>query len=482
MIEINKDDISQIINLYNHGHDYIVCSNSAKILQIIKRASWNSSQVPPNDFIINIDNSIPCLSWICEIKNNIYKFTIGNSVDFGNNFIVEGVWDGNFNELTFGESDYFYGSGAYINSDGICVFVPPRHCTDFIYVLYDKINKISYISNSFCYIFKRININLQDEFYQQIKNYLNITTNKESSLGADQGNPLIAETEDYVFYRLMYHNFTVSHDGRINYLMRVPRKIKIETFNDYRIFLLTTTKNIISNGCDVSRKNRAFPITMLSTGYDSCAVSAICADAGVNEAVTLDVITLGHNDCGAKIANVLGLKCYKATSPLGKNVASLKASFEKGYKNFYEFFATAGIGDNVAFAGMEPYISGKIVFSGLYGDGCWSKSGNGSGLAHHLPYMKSRNEFRLRTGYSLVPMPAFGAYFPYALKKIGSMPEMSRFTLNTTYDRPIPRRIAEEAGIDRALFGQRKAANNPDILNWKDIFDDAIYEIIQRYN
>lgn len=146
-----------------------------------------------------------------------------------------------------------------------------------------------------------------------------------------------------------------------------------------------------------------------------------------------------------------------------------------------EFVATAGIGDNVVFKTMEPIVKGKIVFSGLYGDGCWSKEGNGSGLAHHLPYMKSRTEFRLHTGYCLVPVPALGAYCLYFLDKINSSPEMDPWRLNTHYDRPIPRLMAEEAGVPRNFFGMRKAANNPDRVNYQEVFDDSVRFTMKRY-
>jgi len=38
------------------------------------------------------------------------------------------------------------------------------------------------------------------------------------------------------------------------------------------------------------------------------------------------------------------------------------------------------------------------------------------------------------------------------------MEEMMPYTLNNDYDRPIPRRIAEESGVPRELFGQEKKA------------------------
>ena len=235
------------------------------------------------------------------------------------------------------------------------------------------------------------------------------------------------------------------------------------------------------NGAAAERNTPALPITMISTGYDSSAVSAVCAQAGVRDAITLDVTTTGHYDCGAEIAASLGLNCIRVESPGGRVVPDLNIRLPRDVAGIHEFLASPGLGDNVVFANMEPYLSGRIVFSGLYGDGCWAREGNGSGLAHHLPYMKSRNEFRLRVGYSLAPMPAFGAYFPCMLQQIGAHPSMKPYALGGFYDRPIARRLAEEAGVPRELFGQRKAANNFNILNYMDFFTKAVETVMERY-
>lgn len=466
--------------LYNKGRSHAECATGARLFQAIKSRQWHSAPVKVKSFSVDSDSSLPALAWLCEINGAEYRFTVGQGVETGETFIVEGVWDGDFTEARFDEAEHFYGSGARLDSDGVCVFVPPRLCTDYLFVLHDKKKSRTSVSNSFNFIFTVAEISLDGDFYRTFKSNLNKTTNEESALGADRGSPLIAENDHFAMYRMMYHNFTVDMNGNINYMMRIPAKKQISSYTDYKRFILEKIESIIANGTAPERKNPFGTVSMLSTGYDSCATSALCAQCGVKEAVTLDVVVGGHNDCGENIAKALGMECRKVQSPLGKNVPVLKAAMARDC-DLLEFVATAGIGDNVVFKTMEPILKGKIVFSGLYGDGCWSKEGNGSGLAHHLPYMKSRTEFRLRTGYCLVPVPALGAYFPYFLDKINSSPEMDPWRLNNHYDRPIPRRMAEEAGVPRNLFGMRKAANNPDIVNYQEVFDDAVRFTMKRY-
>lgn len=481
ILSLSKEETGRVARLYNAGATWEECSEGARIFQSVKNGLWNGATRPAKSFSVTREDALPTLAWLCEIHDDTYSFIIGPGVESGLDYIVEGVWDDDFIKGEFGNSEYLYGSGAYLDKDGFCVFSPPRLCTDYLFVLHDRKRGISWVSNSFNFIFARCDIDLNGGFYKKFRIRLNSSTNLESSLGADRGSPLITENESYVMYRAMYHNFTVSADGRINYRMRLPEKLFLASFNDYKNFLHAKAGQILRNGSASERIKPFGAITMLSTGYDSCATSAICAKCGVKEAITLDVVVGGHKDSGENIADILGLACYKALSPLGRDVPVLKAKMASENSDLLEFIATPGIGDNLAFKNMEPHISGKMVFSGLYGDGCWSRKGNGGGLAHHLPYMKSRMEFRLRTGYALVPVPAFGAYFPYILSKLNSSEEMRPWSLNNSYDRPIPRRIAEEANVPRELFGMKKAANNPDIVNWRELFDESCRHMMRRY-
>ncbi len=87
----------------------------------------------------------------------------------------------------------------------------------------------------------------------------------------------------------------------------------------------------------------------------------------------------------------------------------------------------------------------------------------------------------MRVGFAVVPVPAIGARYPEPVKAITRGEDMAPFTLNEAYDRPIPRRIAEEAGLARGTFARGKAATNPDPLNIEDAFRPAVAAITARY-
>jgi hypothetical protein len=65
-------------------------------------------------------------------------------------------------------------------------------------------------------------------------------------------------------------------------------------------------------------------------------------------------------------------------------------------------------------------------------------------------------ELRLVIGFIHAPLPFVGARRKADIVKITESSEMDPWRLGNTYDRPIARRIAEEAGLPRHMFGQSK--------------------------
>jgi hypothetical protein len=68
-------------------------------------------------------------------------------------------------------------------------------------------------------------------------------------------------------------------------------------------------------------------------------------------------------------------------------------------------------------------------------------------------------EVRLVVGFIHLPMPFIGARQRQDILRITESAEMKPWRLGNAYDRPIPRRIAEQAGVPRHLFGQVKTGS-----------------------
>jgi hypothetical protein len=70
----------------------------------------------------------------------------------------------------------------------------------------------------------------------------------------------------------------------------------------------------------------------------------------------------------------------------------------------------------------------------------------------------SLSEFRARVGFLLVVPPFFGALSHPSVSTISRSAEMEPWSVGGRYDRPVPRRLAEEQGVAREAFGGRKNA------------------------
>ena len=69
------------------------------------------------------------------------------------------------------------------------------------------------------------------------------------------------------------------------------------------------------------------------------------------------------------------------------------------------------------------------------------------------------------------PLPWCDYQRQHDIAEISTAPEMSGWRIDSVYDRPIPRRIVETAGIPRSEFGQAKAAISAPLYYTADLED-----------
>jgi len=75
------------------------------------------------------------------------------------------------------------------------------------------------------------------------------------------------------------------------------------------------------------------------------------------------------------------------------------------------------------------------------------------------PMNHGLGEVRLEAGYIQLAAPYIGARSREDIFNITESPAMDPWRLRSGYDRPIPRRIAEQVGLPRNMFGQLKLAS-----------------------
>jgi hypothetical protein len=190
----------------------------------------------------------------------------------------------------------------------------------------------------------------------------------------------------------------------------------------------------------------------ISKGYDSTAVTALAVELGYRDVVTFTTDELGYDDCGRDNAVRLGLDV---------SVANQFDFHELPGHPEAEFCASNPSGAGMVTAGLGNRLEGRILLKGDYGDKIWSTSAVDDMPNFRQPNLRglatsSMNEFRLRTGAFIFDVPAIGAIHSHKVHRISRSREMLPWSVGGEYDRPIPRRIAEEMGLPRESFGQKK--------------------------
>lgn len=454
------------------------------ILSINQQRKLGDNRIQKNEnlsFRVQTSPSIPPLAWICKISGDKYHFTAGDNVEHSKEMIFEGAWDGDFQASKVEDSEFVFGSGAVFKK-GKVIFIPPKHTLELLYVLHDKKKENVYVSNSMCFVLQSAKVSLNGSFFKQISACLNGSGDIATRRGIDRYEHLIFADSRYSFYRMMFYNFSVDSFGRIQIYRKLPKKY-FGNYPEYRKFLSDKTAQIFANARSKDRKFAYNPITSVSKGYDSPAVSVIAKENGCEDALTLDVAVGGVDDSGTKIAKKLGMNSNSYKYFASDKVSSLCMELKGRLKNIsIEFIASSGVGDDVTFYPFRGKLGNRIFLTGAYGDSIWEKESIANpGLPVRIIFGKSISEFRLMTSFIYLPFPFIGARFPAIVKNISNSKEMEEYSIGGDYDRPIPRRIVEEAGIQRSDFGAIKSATAPLIMNHRELFKEAIETVSQRY-
>ena len=137
------------------------------------------------------------------------------------------------------------------------------------------------------------------------------------------------------------------------------------------------------------------------------------------------------------------------------------------------FYAAGSSGAETIFGSMADYVSrhcqAAVVFTGHLGGTIWGKRLDSDDVDGDIKRgdMSGQliSEVRLKSGFIHAPVPFIMATETGTIHRITNSCEMAPWRLGNSYDRPIPRRIVEQAGVDRRAFGQYKKAvwNSPSL-------------------
>ncbi|AZT84113.1 hypothetical protein EHN06_11510 [Marinobacter sp. NP-4(2019)] len=391
--------------------------------------------------------SFPSLAWVAN-KNSKESGTLsvwcGDLVETGENYLVEGVWPGAFDNIDFDESELFYGSGLRVRGSDVC-FVSSCSTVDRLWC--HKDGESVTVSNSLPCLLGIANVDLVCEHngYAQAVETIVKGRSYRKDFPVTRGS-----LEIHYFENLVLNDAGLVAASK-------PEHIRGFTdFDSYSQFLNETAEGIGRNAKDPSRKN---PITIMSTvsrGYDSPVASILARTAGARKAVTIKSARslIPRQDSGALISDLLGLECEEYTNT------------RKNIKDELWYWAANGSLQDMNFSVFRYPRGPSLMFTGFNGDMVWSRGSSTSD-----DYLKRKDstgvgfcEHRLVEGVIHCPVPFWGIRHLKDIKRISEDGEMTPWSVGGDYDRPIPRRIVESEGVPRDYFGQKKSATTVDEL------------------
>ncbi len=383
----------------------------------------------------------PPLAWLaqCSASNLVITVVHGSMVEVRDDWFCEAVWDGEYEDGGFDTTDLIFGSGGRSRGD-VVIFVSSGSTVDRLQALLGEDSV--WVSNSLACLLAAADIELDPTYPHYFEHFETIIR------GLDQYERVLnIPGKDIQF--TYFNNLT--WDGAALVEVGKPNEVRdFSTFSKYHDFLISSLGRITEN---MSAQGRQHPYQMLgtiSTGYDSPTVATLACHWGLREAISFTEARGGEADHGSAIAEILGVQL---------TLISRRAWETRSFPEV-PFIAADAKGEDVYFSGAESQLRGRVLLTGFHGDKAWGKDlksaspnivrGDQSGL--------SLTEYRLWAGFIHFPVAFMGVRQLEDINVLSNSAEMAPWDVPGDYSRPICRRIVEEAGVPRNLFGFSKKA------------------------
>ncbi|MGI9089975.1 MAG: hypothetical protein ACR2GG_02590 [Gemmatimonadaceae bacterium] len=401
--------------------------------------------------------SLPSLAWIAtvQMRSGDVNVTHGCLVETQPEHFFEGAWAGDFAAGRLGDTEVIFGSGATLVPDGV-LFVPSLATTDYLF--YKQTPDKVVVANSLALLLGA----LGDELNPAFPGYADV--NNSILLGIDEYERRIPSRAGFVS-RLIHNNLHIDQDGPEE--VAKPEPPPFQSFDDYSSYLSSSYLALVENARD---SRRHAPLQIYSTqsrGYDSTAVNSIAAKHGLDGVFTVKTGKAGGafsdesgepeiNDDGTEIARTLGVDTIL---PLDRR------AFESDYTDEVYYHASIHEPQDANLKQItQQIVAPALLLTGTLGE-LWYT--NELGYKNRPDCLKpdlrrwdlslhGLTEPRIRAGFIQVAVPYIGARRRADILRITESSDMDPWRLGTTYDRPIPRRLAESAGVPRSAFGHVK--------------------------
>ena len=412
----------------------------------------------------------PRQGWLLQLREGRLTGIAGSGVKGGDDWLFEGGWAHTDLPRSLSPSGVYLGSGAVWDGKTLSL-IAPSHTADAVYVLErpDELmasNSLPFLlaaSGTYDFPIRRLTGTM-------LSLKRGIRSHKRCIYSGRQGK----------FYRFFNAIVTHTPDAGLQERLQVA-EADFDSFDSYRAYLVSTIRQASdtygSQGIAVH----------VSRGYDSVACAAIAASLGKGgTALCVERSRWGDPDDGTEVARMLGLDPVLLPRRDRQKVSGDYHAGEyvsaNDVRDLYEFYLGMGVTD-ACLKAPEEVLAGRTLLTGFHGDDIWAPSMSAfPDLVRDSADGSSLGEFRLRVGYLHVPVPMLGFRRAVWLRGLSLSEEMRPWRLNRGYyDRPIPRRIAEEAGVPRELFGQVKHAAAMIAVNLSTIASEMFRALIADY-
>lgn len=397
-------------------------------------------------FLYNINNQLPALAWLATISKNdaTIEVSCGEAVVTTDEWFAAGVWNGDLQKGEIDTCSTCCCTGMKLNSKlGGGKLITPNHLQETVFSI--EVDGKLYVSNSMTFALVASGSSL-------IKNYKAYVADMGSILYGLESNKLVKQSPLCNGRTLRYIRCCIAE---IDINLQIKEKtrhsgLNFSDFADYKQKVIDILAAIKSNASDIARKMPYGMISTISRGYDAPSVCALAKCVGCDE-----VFTFVDNaaDDGTEIANILGYS----------NIHRVNSKEYKSNEKFLEAEAFASGETDPVFINFEDLYRNKLLLLGERGDSVYERlhCNANNNYDFHVGNQLSQAsqtifENMLKNNSVVIAVPLIGGDRWTDLARISKSEEMQTFSIGEHYDRPIARRLLEEASVKREMFGQNK--------------------------
>lgn len=384
-------------------------------------------------------NDWPKLAWTARWTERSDSIDVyhGPMVEIGDGWCVEAVWAGDFMAGDFDRTDLVFGSGIRCRDNQV-IFVSSGTAMDRLW--YFQKDKTWFVSNSLAALSSCAGLSLIEDFpYASDRNSaIRTTWGAEScvrSFPTQSGEA-----------NLVWFNNLVYDGSSLQETQKPDTAPSFKKFVDYQEFLFEGARSLRMNLESPQRRHKVGALASISSGYDSPAAAVVAKHAGCSESVTIKQSSSfwRGSDSGEAIAKHLGLTC-RSYNRVAKEYPYEEAFWAaSGYCNLLNW---------TLFEYTEPVC---LFFIGCYGDALWDRKRLAEPFTFEIWDDLAMSEYRLFAGMLQCAVPFWGMRHAKEISDISFSDEMEPWTMHSNYDRPIARRIVEEASVPRGSFALNK--------------------------